>query len=104
MKVTFRAADSSAPLPRLVARLGGQDRLPEGLDPVSLEAAKASRFAGRRAQLHESFVAGDGGVRRMVLLGIGEGVAGGRGEALERAGAALVARYLTSGETAVALD
>ncbi len=104
MKVTFRPADASAALPRLVARVVEQDRLPEGLDPVTVEAAKASRFAGRPGQLHESFVGADGGVQRSVLLGIGEGGLGARSEALERAGAALVGRYLTSGEAAVALD
>ena len=101
MKITFAAA-----LPhdvRLVARLAGQNALPDGLDPVLAEAAAATRFAGTPGQVFEGFTARDGGVVRLALAGIGE-PGGERTVALERAGAALVAKYLSSGETTLALD
>ncbi len=66
-----------------------------------LEAAAAlARFTGECGTSVESFAEVDGAVRRIVLLGIGAG-----GEAdLEKAGAALVAKLLTSGARNVALS
>ncbi|MCX7283798.1 MAG: leucyl aminopeptidase [Novosphingobium sp.] len=103
MKVVFRTAD--APQPRLVARLIAQDALPADLDAVVREGAAAARFTGKAGQTHEAFVAADGGVKRLALAGTGKADAGSdRSANLEKAGAALTAKYLTSGESALAID
>jgi leucyl aminopeptidase len=102
MKVVFRTAD--APLPRLVARLVVQDALPADLDAVVREGAAAARFAGKAGQTFEAFVAGEGGVKRLALAGTGKADSEDRIANLEKAGAALTAKYLTSGESALAID
>jgi len=101
MKVTFAAGGASAP--RLVVRVVEQDKLPATLDATTAEAAKASRFSGKLGQTFESF-SGEGALRRNVLAGLGEPAGDARLQAFERAGAAVTAKYLTSGETAVAFD
>jgi leucyl aminopeptidase len=78
-----------------------------GLDPTAAalarDVAAAQRFDGETASLAELFIAEDGATRRLVLLGIGIGTAP-EPIQLERAGAALVARLLTSGETRLVID
>ncbi|MBB3859213.1 leucyl aminopeptidase [Novosphingobium hassiacum] len=102
MKVVFRTSD--APLPRLVARLVVQNALPADLDVVVREGAGAARFTGKAGQVFEAFVAGEGGTKRLALVGIGKAEGAERLPALEKAGAALTAKYLTSGETSLAID
>jgi len=106
MQITFRpsagAADSSTP--RLLARIVDQDGLPADLSRTDAEGAAAARFTGKTGQVFESFGERDGRVVRLVLAGAGKADADDRAAALERAGAALSARYLTSGETALGLD
>ena len=106
MQITFRpsagAADSSTP--RLLARIVDQDGLPADLSRTDAEGAAAARFTGKTGQVFESFGERDGRVVRLVLAGAGKADADDRTAALERAGAALSARYLTSGETALGLD
>ena len=102
MQITFRqAADPGAD--RLVARIVEQDKLPDGLERPLAEGAAVARFTGKTGQLFEGFVERDGAVVRVALAGAGNDTDG-RLAALERAGAALAAKYLTSGETALALD
>ncbi|MGB7654821.1 MAG: leucyl aminopeptidase [Novosphingobium sp.] len=69
-----------------------------------VEGAKASRFTGKAGQLHEGFVSRDGAVARVALAGAGDAAAKDRSAALERAGAAITAKYLASGESAVTID
>ncbi len=102
MNVVFRTND--APLPRLIARLVAQDALPADLDVVVREGAGAARFAGKPGQVFEAFVSGDAGVVRLALAGMGKADGANRSSALEKAGAALTAKYLTSGETKMAID
>ena len=106
MQITFRpsagAADSSTP--RLLARIVDQDGLPADLSRTDAEGAAAARFTGKTGQVFESFGVRDGRVVRLALAGAGKADADDRTAALERAGAALSARYLTSGETALGLD
>ncbi|MXP42679.1 leucyl aminopeptidase [Altererythrobacter soli] len=103
MQITFRAAaDSSSP--RLVARVVERDKLPADLSRADSEGAAAVRFTGKTGQVFETFAEQDGRVVRQVLLGIGGNDGEGRLGALERAGAALTAKYLTAGESAIALD
>jgi len=102
MQITFRDSATTSPS-RLVATVVEQDRLPEGLEPFLAEGASAARFTGKAGQLFEGFVEREGRVVRLALVGIGtEGE--GRTASLERAGGALAARYLTSGEEVMTLD
>jgi len=101
MKITFAPAVPADA--KLVAHLCNQDALPAGLEPVLAAAAKASRFTGKAGQVFEGFAERGGQVVRVALAGAG--AAGeDRNGALEKAGAGLTAKYLTSGETKMALD
>lgn len=103
MKIDFVAeplSSTTSPLARIV----NQGALPVDLDPVMIEGAKASRFSGKTGTLHEGFVARDGAVVRMALAGAGDPKARDRSAALEKAGAALSAKYGASGEKALTID
>ncbi|KPF92217.1 aminopeptidase [Novosphingobium sp. AAP83] len=102
MNVVFRTSDAT--LPRLVARLVAKDALPADLDAVLREGAGAARFSGKTGQVFEAFVSGDAGMVRLALTGIGKASGADKLSALEKAGAALTAKYLTSGETSLAID
>ena len=106
MKISFSTATpaSTAAL-ALTVEKDGLDRLSTAqLDGATLATivatARASRFEGEAGGVVEAFVAADGGVRRVLLLGVG---AGGEPD-YERAGGALTARLLTSGVESVAAD
>ena len=79
-----------------------------GLDGASLPgdasvlraAAKAARFEGEAGSSFEQHIGHEAGAQRLVLLGTGAGSA----EDLEKAGGALSAKLLTSGETEATLD
>ncbi|HYD25129.1 MAG TPA: leucyl aminopeptidase [Croceibacterium sp.] len=102
MKISFSEALAPS-APRLRALVVEQDKLPAGLEPAVEEGARAARFSGKAGQLFEAFVERDGQVVRLALAGAGAN-GDGREAALERAGAALAAKYLTSGEAALAFD
>jgi leucyl aminopeptidase len=95
---------SASPAPRLIVRLVNQDAIPADLEPVLAEAARLSRFTGKAGQLFEGFAERSGRVARIALAGIGNAGADDRRAAIEKAGAGVVAKYLTSGETALAFD
>jgi leucyl aminopeptidase len=103
MQISFRAAADSS-TPRLLARIVDQDALPADLTRSDAEGAAAVRFSGKTGQLFESFAETGGRIVRQVLVGAGKPDADDRAAALEKAGAALSARYLTSGEKALAID
>jgi leucyl aminopeptidase len=103
MKIQFLGAADESKF-RLVARLVNQDAVPADLEAVLAEGAKRARFTGKAGQVFEGFVERDGQVVRVALVGAGEASAKDRKSAIERAGGAVVARYLTSGETALAID
>jgi leucyl aminopeptidase len=103
MQISFRAA-ADASLPRLVALVVDQDALPADLEPAVAEGAKAARFGGKAGQVFDSFVERGGKLVRLALAGAGKPKADDRRAALERAGAAISARFLRSGETSLALD
>ena len=96
--------DSPAGSARIVAHLVNQDALPSGLEPVLSEAAKMSRFSGKAGQMFEGFVERGGQVVRVALAGIGAPAADDRLSAIERAGAALAAKYQTAGEEELVLN
>jgi leucyl aminopeptidase len=103
---TGTPAATAGTLAPIVARIVNQDAVPTDLEPLMAEAVKAARFAGKTGQLLEGFVARGAGVERAVLVGAGEASAKAneRSHALEKAGAALTARYLTSGTTSLTLN
>jgi leucyl aminopeptidase len=103
MQIIFRAAADSS-TPRLLARIVNQDSLPADLSRSDAEGAAAARFSGKTGQVFESFAERGGRIVRQVLVGAGKADADDRPAALEKAGAALSARYLTSGEKALAID
>ena len=87
-----------------VARVVDQDGVPATLEAVLIEGARASRFTGKAGQVFEGFVSRDGAVVRAALAGAGAAGAGDRTASLERAGAALTAKYLASGEQVLTID
>ena len=102
MQIHFAAA---APADvRLHARLVNQGAALTGLDAALVEGAAASRFGGRAAQVFEGFTSVDGALKRIALVGAGETDADDRRAGCERAGAALTAKYLVSGEITLVLD
>jgi len=103
MKIQFLEASSSPSL-RLIVRLVNQDAIPADLEPVLSEAAGLSRFSGKAGQIFEGFVERAGQVVRVALAGIGKPDVEVRRSALERAGAGIVAKYLTSGQSELAID
>ncbi|MFZ1744162.1 MAG: leucyl aminopeptidase [Pontixanthobacter sp.] len=102
MQVNFSASQPANA--RLVAHIADKDKMPDGLEKTLSEGTKAARFKGNAGQLFEGFVERGGLVLRVAIAGAGEASANGRSINLEKAGAALAAKYLTSGETELVLD
>jgi leucyl aminopeptidase len=102
MQIHFTAAAPSDV--RLHARVVNQGQALGQLDAVLVEGAAAAKFAGRTAQVFEGFASVDGSVKRIALVGAGETGAADRRANCEKAGAALTAKYLVSGESALVLD
>jgi len=103
MQIRF-LEDSTPAEARIVAHLVNQNALPAGLEPVLVEGAAMSRFAGKTGQVFEGFAERGGKVVRIALAGIGAPGGDDRKSSLEQAGAALASRYLTSGEEEILLD
>ncbi len=100
MQIQFVSAPLSGPIVRVI----DQDVWPSDLPRTVSEGAKASKFSGKTAQLHEGFVEHGGALVRMALVGAGDVKAKDRAANLERAGAAVTAKLLTSGEIALTFD
>ena len=83
-----------------VAKLGLDGASLPGDASVLRAAAKAARFEGEAGSSFEQHIGHEAGAQRLVLLGAGAGSA----EDLEKAGGALSAKLLTSGETEATLD
>ncbi len=103
MQIEFVAGAPSATASP-VARIVDQDALPADLETVLIEGARASRFTGKAGTMFEAFVSRDGAVVRAALAGAGSAGASDRLASLERAGAALTAKYLASGEQTLTID
>jgi leucyl aminopeptidase len=102
MDITF--ASSLPADATVVAHVVNRGETPAGLETVLSEGARAARFKGGAGQLFEGFVERDGKVVRVALSGAGEANSAERSIECEKAGAAISAKYLCSGETALALD
>ncbi len=98
MKITFTRSVSGTALP--VARILKTSAMPSDLPTAIAQGAERSRFKGNAGQLFEGFADSDEGVRHMALVGAGDGSA----FKLEKAGAALAAKYMASGNSALAID
>jgi len=108
MKVTFAAERPQGPY-ALALPVRGEDMLSDrlaGLDEaarrLAAKSAEAQRFEREAAAIAETFIAEGEGARRLLLVGLG---ARKDEEAVwEKAGGALAARLLTSGETRLVID
>ncbi|NVE93574.1 leucyl aminopeptidase [Altererythrobacter lutimaris] len=102
MQITFGA---SAPEDcQLIAHVVNQGETPVGLEGALAEGAVVARFKGKPGQVFEGFVTRDDVTYRIALAGLGEADSDDRTANLEKAGAALAAKYLRSGEKAMALS
>lgn len=103
MQITFvPAVDFSQA--KLVAKPVFKDALPTDLPATVLTGAAAARFTGKTGQVFEYFAEQDGAVVRFALAGVGGATASDRTSAMEKAGAALAAKYMASGETGISVD
>jgi leucyl aminopeptidase len=106
MRLTFAAARPEGAYDLAVVVAGGAGASPQiaGVEaqdvPLLGVAAKAARFDGETGAVAELFARVDGSTRRILLVGAG----GGTLPDLERAGAALTARLLTSGTEKLVID
>ncbi|QFT78409.1 leucyl aminopeptidase [Erythrobacter sp. THAF29] len=102
MQIQF--TDSPPPHVRVHARIVNQGDSFSDLDPAIVDGASAARFKGRTGQVFEGFAMVNGSLRRIALSGAGEADADKRRLNVEKAGAALTAKYLCSGEAAMVVD
>ncbi|WP_375290630.1 leucyl aminopeptidase [Qipengyuania sp.] len=89
---------------RLIAHIVDKGKHPDGLERTLAEGASEARFEGRAGQLFDSFVERDGSVVRIALAGAGERSSDKRQQGLERAGAALAAKFMSAGVETIGLD
>ncbi len=102
----IRFADSRPAAPHALAIVvapatltgAGLAALPEPVQALARVAAQANRFDGENGAVVEFFGETDAAHRRLLLVGIGAK------SDFERAGAALAAKLLTSGETSLVVD
>ena len=102
MQIQF--TDTAPANVRLVARIVNQGDALTDLDAALVDGAHAARFKGNTGQVFEGFVMDNGSLKRIALGGAGESDADKRTLNIERAGAALTAKFLRSGETEMVLD
>jgi len=89
---------------QLTARIVNKgDALTDFGDAVA-DGAHAARFTGAAGQVFEGFAMNDGALQRIAIAGAGEAADGSRRLNVEKAGAALTAKFLRSGETEMVVD
>lgn len=89
---------------RLIAQVVNKGKLPDGLERIIAEGARAAQFDGKPGQLFDGFVERDGIVVRVALAGAGDPASDRRAANLERAGAALASKFQSAGEESIVLD
>ncbi|MEZ5695123.1 MAG: leucyl aminopeptidase [Sphingomonadaceae bacterium] len=102
MKISF--SDSIPANARLVAHIVNKGKLPVRLESALADGAGVARFKGNGGQTFEGFVERDGKLVRVALSGAGDPASAERLHHCEKAGAALAAKYLVSGEEVIVLD
>ena len=103
MNIQFLTPDANADS-RVTARIAFKDTMPQGLSDAVREGAGAARFSGGAGQLFEAFETQDGALARVAIAGAGDAAGGDRLAGLEKAGAALAAKYMASGERSLVID
>ena len=101
MKIEFTQSLASGE--RLIAHIVDKGKYPDAIEATLREGAEGSRFEGKPGQVFEGFVERDGTVVRMALAGAGEAGSKQRVRNLEKAGAALTAKFQMSGAKTLAL-
>ncbi|NNC72126.1 MAG: leucyl aminopeptidase [Sphingomonadaceae bacterium] len=107
MSVTFEASQPSGRYALAIPMRSDSDLDPllGGFDEDAARtvkrAANANDFEGRAGSLSECFVDDGEQTRRVVLVGVGSGSAD---QAIEKAGGAVAAKLMTSGETRIVFD
>ena len=101
MQITFGA---SAPSGSPIVHVVNKGETPAGLEGALVEGAEASRFKGKAGQVFEGFATRDDETVRLSMAGAGDAESDNRRSNLEKAGAAIAAKYLRSGVGAIALD
>src|SRR5438874_3368509 len=90
----------------LVVPVAGKDRSSLALVGGSRQAVEAAldrqRFEGDGSSVSEQFIDDNGSVRRLLVIGVGNGE--GKGEAAEKLGGTAAARLQTSGEKTAVID
>ncbi len=89
---------------RLVAQVTDKGKVPAGLEKAMVDGMEAARFKGTAGQVFEGFVERDGQVIRLALAGAGDKSDEARLANCEKAGAALAAKYQSSGVAELVLD
>ncbi|QYJ06633.1 leucyl aminopeptidase [Qipengyuania flava] len=89
---------------RLLAQVTDKGKVPDGLDAAMVKGMEAARFKGTAGQVFEGFAERDGEVLRLAIAGVGDKNDEARLANCEKAGAALAAKYQSSGEETMALD
>ncbi|WP_417319443.1 leucyl aminopeptidase [Erythrobacter aureus] len=102
MKIQF--SQSRPQVARLVAQVTDKGKIPAGLDRAMTEGMEAARFKGNAGQIFDGFVERDGQVLRVAIAGAGDKNDEARLANLEKAGAALAAKYQSSGNEELVLD
>lgn len=102
MNIQF--SQSRPQVARLVAQVTDKGRVPAGLDKAMTEGMATARFKGNAGQLFDGFVERDGEVLRLAIVGAGDRNDEARLANCEKAGAALAAKFQSSGDEHLALD
>ncbi len=102
MQIQF--TDTAPKNVRLTARIVNQGDTLGDLDSALVDGAPAARFKGNAGQVFEGFAMDAGALKRIAIAGAGEPDAANRRLNVERAGAAVTAKYLRSGEVELVLD
>ncbi|MFN2101209.1 leucyl aminopeptidase [Altererythrobacter sp. MF3-039] len=102
MQVQFRTEPAQDA--RFIAYIVDKAAVPADMEKAIREGAAAARFTGAAGQLFDGFAERNGKTVRIALAGAGKPNSDDRTEALEKAGAALAAKYSTSGEKTLTLD
>ncbi len=89
---------------RLLAQVVEKGKLPDTLERAPREGAQAARFSGEAGKVFDGFVERDGHVLRLALAGAGDLAEESRQANLEKAGAALAAKYQSTGDEELVLD
>lgn len=102
MKVQF--TQSRPQNARLVAQVTDKGKVPSALDAAMVEGMSAARFKGSAGQVFDGFTQQGDTVVRLAIAGVGDKNDEARLANCEKAGAALAAKYQSTGNEELVLD